>query len=131
MKGRTQQQQQYFNLKSRRVSSFHYAKSCKGSLLKKLCWKHFSTQIEINKFNLIKTWKVMNTIIGSKCEMSNSNTIHNSIKTNDSEISTLFNMCVTEIGLNLSKIIRSNVDHLWYIHYLLVVFLLHNFEKQK
>ena len=80
--------------------------------------KFYSDQLQLNKYDLKETWRVMKNIIGARKSYDKPVIImHNEEKIIDStKIAHIFNDYFTNVGSDLAKHIQSNINPLSYIN---------------
>ena len=100
------------------MEAYKVAKKALQSLLRNTEITHFSNQLEINKTDIDKTWKVINVILGlgrNKCRKQFNFLIDNEYVTDSLQIANVLNNFFVSIGSNLAKDIVSDVNPLSYV----------------
>ena len=82
--------------------------------------KYYQNMLENNKFNLKKTWQILNDIIGKSKpgNMSNNVLINGSIVEDSKVIAKAFNVFYINIGSNLAGKIKTNNPYINPISYI-------------
>ncbi len=91
-----------------------------NSLLKNAEIEYYSNQLEMNKCDIVKTWKTMKTIIGKNCDNTKKKlnfVINNEIISDNDIVASEFNHFFVSIGPELASCISCTVNPLSYVNY--------------
>ena len=102
------------------MNDYKEAKKLLHSTLRNSVIAYFGDQLEINKSDLTRTWKVLRVILGLGSNTSKQNMnllIDNRLVTDSLNIANGFNNFFVSIGSKLANDLTSDVDPLSYVDY--------------
>ena len=102
------------------MKEYKEAKKVLHSTLRNSVISYFGDQLELNKNDIFKTWKVLKDIIGldgNKTKQKNNILIDDKLVTDSLDIANGFNNCFVSVGPKLANDIKSDMDPLSYVNY--------------
>ena len=102
------------------MKEYKEAKKVLHSTLRNSVISYFGDQLELNKNDIFKTWKVLKDIIGldgNKTKQKNNILIDDKLVTDSLDIANGFNNFFVSVGPKLANDIKSDMDPLSYVNY--------------